>query len=335
MKTVKIKFCNFWSSFDERNNLFYNILKKHLNVELSDDPDFVICSNRGKLFEYMKYDCPRLMFMGESLSPDWGSIDYCVGFDYMDFGDRFFRLAYGFYFDDAKPFLPEKLTTEKAKEIFDSKKYFCNFIYRTASPNGIRDDMFRALSEYKPVVSPGLYMNNVEKGSVKGITYKELNSYLELSKFTIAGESFSFPGIVTEKIVRPFRFHSIPIYYGNPRIEEDFNNKAFIHCPDQESIPKIVEQVKYLDTHDDDYLAMLMESPFYDNEWCVKRYAELEEWLVEVFSQDRDAAYRRARDRAAMVYQKTLKEFADKKHKFKLSDLKECIYNIKKKSIRR
>ena len=124
MKTLKLKFCNFWDGFSEKENLFYNILKNHFNIEISEKPDFVICSNRGKMFEYMKYDCPRIMFMGESLSPDWGCIDYCIGFDYMDFGDRFFRLVYGLYFNDAKPYQPEILTLDHAKKNIGWEKIF-------------------------------------------------------------------------------------------------------------------------------------------------------------------------------------------------------------------
>ena len=311
MKKLKLKFCNFWSSFDERNNLFYNLLKRHFDIDISENPDFVFCSNRGKLFEYMKYDCPRIMFMGESLSPDWSCIDYCLGFDYMDFGDRFFRLTYGLYFDDAKPFLPEILSREQAENILKGKQYFCNFIYRTSSPNGIRDEMFNALNSYKHVVSPGLYMNNVENTtSVKGITYPELNEYISQSKFTIAGESFSFPGIVTEKIVRPFMRHSIPIYYGNPRIAEDFNPKAFVECRSLDDIPNMLEQVRYLDTHDGAYLEMLMQSPFHDNSWCVKHYEALEKWLVDIVSQSREHAYRRAQDGMVLLHQEALRKMA-------------------------
>ena len=87
MKTIKLKFCNFWSGFNERDNLFYNILKRHFQIEISEKPDFVICSNRGKAFEYMKYDCPRMMSMGENLSPDFTVFDYCIGFDHLSFGE--------------------------------------------------------------------------------------------------------------------------------------------------------------------------------------------------------------------------------------------------------
>ena len=50
----------------------------------------------------MKYDCVRLMFMGENMSPDFTVFDYCIGFDFMEFGDRYFRLPFAFYFDSEK-----------------------------------------------------------------------------------------------------------------------------------------------------------------------------------------------------------------------------------------
>lgn len=78
MKTVKINFCGFWGSFKKEDNLFYKILSRHFNVEISENPDFVICSNRGEPLEYMKYDCVRIMFMGENMSPDFTVFDYVI-----------------------------------------------------------------------------------------------------------------------------------------------------------------------------------------------------------------------------------------------------------------
>ena len=51
------------------------------------------------------------------MSPDFTVFDYCIGFDYIDFGDRYFRMPFAFYFDNAKPWIPETLTYEKAKEM--------------------------------------------------------------------------------------------------------------------------------------------------------------------------------------------------------------------------
>ena len=130
MKTIKINFCGFWGSFNKEKNLFTKILSKHFNIEISETPDFVICSNRGKPFEYMKYDCVRLMVMGENLSPDFTVFDYCIGFDYLTFGDRYFRLQQAFYNDDAKPWEPQTLTQEEAKKLLsvETKKALMKII---------------------------------------------------------------------------------------------------------------------------------------------------------------------------------------------------------------
>lgn len=174
MKNIKINFCGFWGSFKKNDNMFVKILKRHFNVEISESPDFVICSNRSEPFEYMKYDCVRIMFMGENLSPDFTVFDYVIGFDYITFSDRYFRLPFAFFFDDAKPWIPEVITEERAVEILKNKEYFCNFIYGHRSSHGIREKLFETISkEYKNVTSAGRYLNNV---GTNGCSWAEKNT---------------------------------------------------------------------------------------------------------------------------------------------------------------
>ena len=317
MKTIKIYFCGFWGSFINDKNLFTILLSKYFNVEITDNPDFVICSNRSSPFEYMKYDCPRIMFMGENLSPDLTVFDYVIGFDYLDFGDRYFRLPFSFYYDDAKPWIPEKISLEKAKDILQQKKLFCNFIYGHQSACGIRERLFKELSSYKKVVSPGSFMNNQD---TKGCTWKEKREFLEKSKFTIAGDSIEYPGFFTEKIIQPFEHHSIPIYFGNPRINEDINENAFVWCKSirDEDINAAIEKVKYLDTHDEAYIEMLMEYPLLSEDYLVKKYEALEKFLVNIFSQTREEAYRRVRYFCADSHESYLREYMKKHSKDKL-----------------
>lgn len=176
--TIKLNFCGFWSSFDKRNNMFTSILDKHFHVEISDDPDFVICSNRGAPYEYMKYDCVRIMYMGENMSPDFTVFDYCIGFDFLEFGDRYFRLPFAFYNEKGRAWEPETLTEEEAYRILREKKYFCNFIYGHPSSHGMREELFRRLSEYKQVISPGSYLNNmVENGNRGGAAVGQRRRY--------------------------------------------------------------------------------------------------------------------------------------------------------------
>lgn len=304
MKTIKVDFCGFWGSFKKNDNLFVRILQRHFNVEISDEPDFVICSNRCTPFEYMKYDCVRIMFMGENLSPDFTVFDYVIGFDLIDFPGRYFRLPFAFYFDDATPWVPEELTEERAYEILKQKKYFCNFIYRHRSSHEIRERLFYEISEkYKNVTSFGAYLNNV---GTNGCNWREKHEYLLSSKFTIAADSIHYPGFVTEKLVDSFRFHSIPIYYGSGAIGIDFNKDSFIECSGVGDIDNVIEKIKQLDENDEEYVKMLMCCPLNDGQHVVKLYDELEKFLISVFDKPRDEALCRIRYYCAENHEKNL-----------------------------
>ena len=308
MQTIKINYCGFWNSFKEKDNFFYNILSRHFNVEISDDPDFVICSNRGKPFEYMKYDCVRIMFMGENLSPDFTVFDYVIGFDFLDFGDRYFRLPFAAYSDDGKPRKFEPLTEAEARVLLGEKKYFCNFIYGHPSAHGMREKLFEALNAYKPVVSPGSYLNNVGGGKTR-CSWAEKHDYLRLSKFTVAGDSVHYPGFVTEKIVDPFIFHSIPVYFGSTRIYDDFNKDSFVCCESEDDIDRAIEEVIRLDSDDGAYIKMLTENPLPSENYWDDLYARAESFLVSIFSQDRGSAYRRIRHFCAETHESYLKDY--------------------------
>lgn len=314
MRKIKINFCGFWNSFKKENNLFTQMLSEHFNIEISENPDFVICSNRGKPFEYMKYNCPRIMFMGENMSPDFTVFDYVIGFDFLEFGDRYFRLPFGFYSDNAKPWIPEMLTEEQAYNILKQKKYFANFVYGHESSKRMRETIFEKLSTYKEVVSPGSFMNNMvnKDGKIKRCGWQEKNEYLKYSKFTIAGESIEYPGFVTEKIVQPFQQHSIPIYWGSPRIDEDFNTEAFVWCKGIDDLDRMLEEVQYLDMHDDACVHMLTQCPLKDQMFLKNRYEELENFLVSIFEQKPEDAYRRVRYFAAEQHENYLREYAEK-----------------------
>lgn len=303
MNKVKINFCGFWGSFKKNDNMFVRILKRHFNVEISENPDFVICSNRSEPFEYMKYDCVRIMFMGENLSPDFTVFDYVIGFDYITFADRYFRLPFAFFFDDAKPWIPEVITEERAVEILKNKELFCNFIYGHRSSHGIREKLFETISKEYNVTSAGRYLNNV---GTNGCSWAEKHRILEKSKFTLACDSISYPGFVTEKIVDPFRYHSVPIYYGSTKIETDFNSAAFIKCENENDIERVIEEIRNYDSNDDEYIKMLMQCPFNDREQLVKLYVELEAFLVNIFSKSRDEAMTRVRYFCAENHEKNL-----------------------------
>ena len=332
MQTIKINFCGFWKSFNKEKNFFTTILSKYFNIEISENPDFVICSNRGEPFEYMKYDCVRIMFMGENVSPDFTVFDYVIGFDFLEFGDRYFRLPFAFYNDNGRAWLPEEISEEQAYRILQEKKYFANFIYGHPSASQMREKLFEQLSIYKTVVAPGSYLNNTQivGKKVKRCSWKEKSDYLKLSKFTIACDSIQYPGFVTEKIVQPFEQHSIPIYSGSPLITRDFNENAFVWCKSVEDIEKTIERVQYLDTHDDAYIHMLMECPLQNRRIIEEKYKAVEKFLENIFLQEPEKAMRRIRHFAADEHNYHLKQYA-KKYKRTPKIIHEVVKIIAKK----
>lgn len=291
MKTIKLKFLGFWSDFDDNNNIFTNTLRKHFNVVLSEEPDYLICSLFCPPFEYCKYDCVRIFFSGENFSPDFNVFDYAIGFDEINYNDRFMRFP--LYLFDGDIFRLDEIRSEVADKKIE-KDIFCNFIYSHQSSHGFREEIFYKLSEYSKVESNGSYLNNQPDGSfVMG--YDKKKNYLKRCKFTIAVESTILNGFTTEKIIHPFASNSIPIYFGNPNISRDFNEKAFINCHDFPDVESIIAKVKELDEDENAYLEMLHQPVFKDPSFASNSYRNLENFLVNIFSQNLEEAYRRPR----------------------------------------
>ena len=197
MKTIKLDFVGFWNNFDKNDNLFTNILREKYEVQISDKPDFVIASVLGDPYQYTKYDCVRILFTGEPLSPDFSVFDYAITFDYAtcldaDGNDRHFRYPLCFFNYDRVNKSTAGMTYESAKQELAQKKYFCNFIYGHRSAFGEREKMFSLLEKYKRVESAGTFMNNMPEGRIVPYSEEKMK-FLNQCKFTIAIESISHP----------------------------------------------------------------------------------------------------------------------------------------------
>lgn len=313
MKTIKLDFTGFWPNFDKNNNFFTEILKERYHVEITDKPDFVIASILGDPYEYTKYDCVRILFTGEPLSPDFNVFDYAISFENLtcldkNGMDRHFRFPLCMM---AKKNLRQNakgMTYEAAKKELEAKKYFCNFMYGHQSANGEREQMLNLLQKYKRVESAGSFLNNMPDHRI--IPYsQEKYKFQQQCKFTIAFESISYPGFITEKITDPLCSHTIPIYYGNPLSTKEFNSNAIVNCHDFESFEEVVERIREIDSNDDLYIRMLMEHKFITETYFEDMLNELKAFLWRIFSSDRDDAYRRMRHYIAKNHDDNLRSF--------------------------
>ena len=306
MKTIKIKFVGFWSDFNETDNLFYNTLKESFDIEISDNPDFLIASCLCAPFEYAKYDCVRIMYVGENISPDFTAFDYVIGCDDIRFADRYLKYPLSLYCNEGEFRFPKRPTEEEAYEILNRKKFFCNFIYGHQSFSNKREQLFNALDKYKHVESFGTFLNNQpDKRTVRGTSKYEV---LRDSKFTIAGESVVYPGFNTEKIRHPLQHNSIPIYAGDPLIKSVFNPKSFIYMEDFETLNDLVDYVISIDSDDQKYVEMIMEPPVRDG-YCTELYQEFKSFLFNIFDQSPEAAQRRMKCFASKMHNDQMQEY--------------------------
>lgn len=83
-----------------------------------------------------------------------------------------------------------------------------------------------------------------------GDTIEAKLDLVQQCKFTIAFENSSRCGYSTEKIVQPLLHGSIPIYWGDPDIELDFNPNCFINVHKYDSLEAVVKEIQHIDQDD-------------------------------------------------------------------------------------
>ena len=287
MKELKVKMVDWYEGFNPENDGIIKLLKKKYNVVFSENPDYVIGSVYGETMSKnaLKYDAVRVFWTGESVCPNFNFYDYAIGFDELTFGDRYFRMPLCCEVYDKR-----RSDLIKSKELFDlaelrTKDLFANFIYSNQFGHKYREKMFRLLGQYKEVSSAGGYLNNM------GFRCDDKIDFQRRCKFSIAFENGMYNGYSSEKIIDAFAAHTIPIYWGNPRIGDDFDESSFINCHKYNSLEEVINEVKRLDSDDDAYIEMMRRNPLrYDFD---QRKAEYEEFIFHIFDQSKEEAYRR------------------------------------------
>lgn len=287
-KKIKLGFIDFWPDFNAKDNYFINILSKHYDVELSDSPDYVICSEFGYSHTRAKYrNCIKIMFSGENLVADFNSYDYAIGFNHIDYEDRYLRLPlYVLYTDIIDKAINKH---KKADEDFLGRKGFCAYVISNPDASRERDDIIDSLGKYKELSSGGRYRNNV------GGPVKDKLAFLGDYRFSLAIENSRTSGYTTEKILQAFAAGTIPIYWGDPGIEREFNPDSFINAASFSSLEELSEYVAAIFEDDEKYLAMAKAPILADDSEAKKFFDEkyTEEFLCNIFDQPIDKAYRR------------------------------------------
>ena len=299
MKKINIGFIDFWPTFNPEDNIFTNCLRKYYDVTISDNPDYLFCSCFGR--KHFKYkDCIKIFYTGENIIPDFNLYDYSMGFHYIDFGDRYLRLPHYVLYPENIDKALNKHTHEDAYYL--NKKKFCNYVISNPYAAGERQAMIDLLNEYKTVDSGGRYNNNV------GGPVPDKVAFSENYRFTMAFENSKMSGYATEKIFDAFAAETIPIYWGSPRINEEFNREAFINVMDYGSLQEARDEVVRIYEDDELYLRMMKAPIITENSQAAQCLREnyLDDYMRHIFDEDIDKAMRKNMVYAGRIYQKKL-----------------------------
>ncbi len=277
---IKVNFCDMQKGFDINNDILVKILKRNFGeIEISDNPDFLFFAPFGT--EHHKFsNCVKIFICGEPLSPNFNECDYAVCYDPIQYGSRY--MVRPVYFRDS---MPEKINMTDEQAL---NRKFCNFVYsndKYGLGSKLRVEFAKRLMKYKHVDCPGKVLNNMKDGigarnssDWVGDKLKFIKQY----KFTIAFENCSCNGYTTEKLIHPLIAHSLPIYWGNPDVDKNFNMNAFVYANGYENrLDELVEMIIDLDKNDDKYLKMLHAKPMSDT-FNYNELEDFEQFIVDI-----------------------------------------------------
>ena len=294
-RKIKVKFVDFFNSFEETNNDFLNALCERYDVEFSDQPEYLFYSGFG--YEHLKYDCIRIFFTGECCTPNFNECDYAIAFDRLHFGDRYLRLPLYNIFQYKPEYEQLKNRPIFTEDDLKAKKGFCSFVVSNCFADDVRAVFYDKLSQYKKIASGGRFRNNI------GGAVADKKKFQSEYKFAIAFENTSYDGYCTEKLMEAFAARTIPIYWGDPGVVKDFNPDSFVNAHDFNSFEEVVERVKEIDNDNALYLKMQNANPLQS----LNTDNGLAGFLYHIIDQDIENARRRPDSIPAKSYEKMLK----------------------------
>jgi len=257
MNRRKINFdlCDFGERYDKQENFFVKTLRERFDLQLTTSPDYMLYCFGTQV--HRLYTCTKIYFTPETDLPDFNECDYAMTTRYLD-DPRHLRLPY--YVLSLKPESLIKAPGEW-EQFRRQKTKFCCFMAGYANrKTRLRTEFFQKLDRRKRVDSAGRALNNI--GASVPCLPNAKHEFLQPYKFYMAFENQSCPGYVTEKIVDGMRARCIPIYYGCPRVAEEFNPKSFLNYLDFPNEEALIDRILEIDGNDELYLQYLRE-PFF------------------------------------------------------------------------
>jgi len=279
METLKIWYTDFWPEWKDED-FITPILARNYDIVLDrNKPDILFHSIFNRMSDSPNYNCKKVLFLGENYRPEQFKSNYSISFD--PHSGINFRLPLWQVYLLKNPELKTRLFTGRKLQDFQN----WNAMVVSNSGNFFRNSLFELLNEYKRVKSYGRYHNNDQEliKASQGKYWRDAKDEFFQShthKFMMAVENSPYRYYCTEKLMDAFLANSLPIYWGDPRVSEDWNEKSFING----SKINILETVKKIDNDKALFNAMFLEPVFTDlqKQNLEENLDNFEKWLNHI-----------------------------------------------------
>ncbi|WP_199767208.1 glycosyltransferase family 10 domain-containing protein [Helicobacter salomonis] len=268
---------------------FEHILAQRYTLEYQTSPlkacDLVFGASfrlEGYHKKILDFPQKRIGYTGENERINFDIYDFGMGFDHMHFHERYLRVplyylhlfklytlldTYAdlpFNFPQTHGVIPfahayAHLDRCVREQLDLSARGFASFVASNSNAPE-RNRFYQELTAYRPISGGGKVYNTT--GQPVANKWEFLSRY----KFNLCFENTKGLGYTTEKIVDAYFAHTIPIYWGNPLVAQDFNPKSFVNVHDFKDFHEAMDFVRYLDTHPNAYLEMLYTPPLHIKE---------------------------------------------------------------------
>jgi hypothetical protein len=210
------------------------------------------------------YNSRKIFYTHEPIHPNFKECDYAFTSYYLD-DPRHTRLPFYAVLYDSPALFVKGANFPAPRQILAQKTKFCSYVVSNNSPrrNRNRIEILQKLSKYKRVESAGRFRNNIG-GPLPG-GYEGKIRFMRDCKFNIAFENNYFPGWTTEKLPQAMLARTLPVFWGNPRVAEDFNPRSFVNALDYPNLDALVEKIIELDRDDDLYQSYFSQPYLPDN----------------------------------------------------------------------
>jgi len=237
------------------------------------NPDLVVFGPFGEDWRSFPQSVPKVHFTGENTAPiTRDDVVMNLGYNHTYFTkDSYLRfplwmMEINWFNADVdrlvnpKP-IPLELCTRTNEATLEDRRKFCSFIVSNPR-NPIRNQSFHWLNQYKQVDSGGALFNTIgnelSAGLGGGGGELKKTKFMMNYKFALAYENSKSQGYCTEKYLHAKAAGAVPIYWGDPEFQRDFDPAGCIDARRFSTPEELINAVKELDTNDDLWRAKAM-----------------------------------------------------------------------------